>query len=295
MKVFVTGATGFVGTVVVQELLQAGHHVTGLARSDEAEQKLKAAGADVHRGSLEDTDCLRQAARSADGIIHLGFIHDFSNYAASAETDRQAILAMGNELEGTKKPIVLTSGTLLLKPASGQSGTEQDRIPAHSTRHSEAAADELFQRGVHASVVRLAPTVHGEGDFGFIHTLIELARDKGISAYVGDGSNRWSAVHRLDAAVLFRKALEQAAAGSRLHGVDEGSIPFKMIAESIGRHLNVPVTSISAEQAAEHFGWINFAASADTPISSEWTRQALNWQPSHQGLLDDLEAGHYFK
>ncbi|MFD1884353.1 SDR family oxidoreductase [Paenibacillus wenxiniae] len=295
MKIFVTGATGFVGTAVVQELLRAGHHVTGLARSDEAEQKLKTAGVEVHRGSLEDTDGLRQAARAADGIIHLGFIHDFSNYAASAEIDRKAILAMGSELEGTKKPIVLTSGTLLLQPASGQLGTEQDHISTHATRHSEAAADELFQRGVHASVVRLAPTVHGEGDHGFIHTLIELARTKGASAYVGDGSNRWSAVHRLDAAVLFRKAVEQAAAGSRLHGVDEGSIAFKTIAETIGRHLNVPVVSIPTEQAAAHFGWINFAASADTPISSELTRQWLDWHPSHQGLLDDLEAGHYFK
>ncbi len=292
MKVFVTGATGFVGTVVVQELIRAGHQVTGLARSDAAEQKLRAAGVDVHRGSLEDTGSLREAARAANGIIHLGFIHDFTNYAASAEVDRQAILAMGSELEGTDKPIILTSGTLLLTP--GKLGTEQDRPSAHATRHSEKAADELVQRGIRAAVVRLAPTVHGEGDHGFIHTLIELAREKGFSAYVGDGSNRWSAVHRLDAAVLFRKALEQAEAGSRLHGVDEGSIEFKTIAEVIGRHLNVPVTSIPPEQAAEHFGWIQFAAAADTPISSDLTRQWLDWEPSHIGLLEDLEAGHYF-
>ncbi|WP_322922493.1 SDR family oxidoreductase [Paenibacillus campi] len=293
MKLFVTGATGFVGTVVVQELIKAGHQVTGLARSDEAEQKLQTAGVAVHRGSLEDTDCLRQAARAADGMIHLGFIHDFANYAASAEIDRQAIVAMGSELEGTNKPIVLTSGALLLTP--GKIGIETDRIAAHSSRHSEAAADQLLERGVHASVVRLAPTVHGEGDHGFMYTLIELARSKGFSAYVGDGNNRWSALHRLDAAVLFRKAVEQAAAGSRLHGVAEGSIPFKQIAEMIGRQLNVPVISIAAEQAAAHFGWIHFAAAADKPIANDLTRQWLDWQPSHPGLMDDLEAGHYFQ
>ncbi|MEW4370206.1 SDR family oxidoreductase [Paenibacillus kandeliae] len=292
MKVFVTGATGFVGTAVIQELLQAGHHVTGLARSDAAEQKLKDAGVHVHRGSLEDTDSLREAARAADGIIHLGFIHDFSNFVASAEVDRQAILAMGSELEGTDKRILSTSGTLML--ASGKVGTEEDRSSEHSTRHSEAAAEELFQRGVHASVVRLAPTVHGEDDFGFMYTLIQLAREKGFSAYVGDGSNRWPAVHRQDAAVLFRKAIEQAAAGSTFHGVGESSIEFKIIAGVIGRHLNVPVKSITAEQAKEHFGWINFAASADTPISSDLTQQWLHWKPVHQGLLEDLEEGHYF-
>ncbi len=293
MNIFVTGATGFVGTAVVQELMQAGHQVTGLARSDQAEQQLKRAGVEVHRGSLEDTDSLRQAAKESDGIIHLGFIHDFANYATSAEIDRQAILAMGSELEGTNKPIVLTSGVLLL--ARGRMGTEQDTISAQSTRYSEAATEELLQRGVHASVVRLAPTVHGEGDHGFIHALIEIARAKGISAYVGEGNNRWPAVHRQDAAVLFRKAIEQAKAGSRLHGVDEGSIEFKRIAEVIGRHLDLSVTSISSEQAAEHFGWIHFAASADAPMSSELTRQWLDWQPSHIGLLEDLEAGHYFK
>lgn len=292
MNIFVTGATGFVGTAVIQELLQTGHHVTGLARSDAAEQKLKDAGVNVHRGSLEDTDTLRQAARAADGIIHLGFIHDFSNFTASAEIDRQAILAMGSELEGTDKRILSTSGTLML--TSGKLGTEEDRSSQHSTRHSEAAAEELFQRGVHSSIVRLAPTVHGKDDFGFIYTLIQLAREKGFSAYVGDGSNRWSAVHRLDVAVLFRKAIEQAAGGSTFHGVGESSIPFKTIADVIGRHLNVPVRSITPEQALEHFGWINFAASADTPISSELTQQWLDWKPVHQGLMEDLEEGHYF-
>lgn len=293
MKVFVTGATGFVGSAVLQELFKAGHEVTGLARSDRAAELLTEAGAAVHRGSLEDTDSLRQAAREADGIIHLGFIHDFSNYEAAAEIDRLAIEAMGSELEGTDKPIVLTSGALMV--ASGRVATEEDQASAHATRHSETAAQALVQRGVNASVIRLAPSVHDVGDHGFVHTLITIARSKGISAYIGDGTNRWCAVHRLDAAVLFRKALEHAAAGTMLHGVDEEAIPFREIAEVIGQELGLPVVSISADEASEHFGWIYFAVTADAPVSSKLTRERMDWTPVHHGLIADLKQGHYFE
>ncbi|WP_046216239.1 SDR family oxidoreductase [Paenibacillus wulumuqiensis] len=292
MKVFVTGATGFVGTAVLQELFKAGHEVTGLARSDKAADLLNAAGVAVHRGSLEDTDSLRQAAREADGIIHLGFIHDFSNYAAANEIDRLAIEAMGRELEGTGKPIILTSGALMLAP--GRIGTEKDEPSPHAIRYAEKAVLALAERGVHASMVRLAPSVHDVGDYGFVPTLIDIARAKGVSAYIGDGSNRWCAVHRLDAAVLFRKALEKAVPGTRLHGVDEGEIPFRDIAEVIGQKLNLPVVSITPDEAANHFGWIHFAASADMPISSTLTREWMDWTPAHHGLIADLEQGHYF-
>ncbi|WP_082208495.1 SDR family oxidoreductase [Paenibacillus dauci] len=292
MKVFVTGATGFVGSAVLKELIQAGHEVTGLARSDKAVKLLTEAGVAVHRGSLEDTDSLRQAAREADGIIHLGFIHDFSDYTAAAEIDRLAIEAMGSELEGTDKPIVLTSGALMV--ASGHVATEEDKATAHATRHSETAAHTLVQRGVKASVIRLAPSVHDVGDHGFVHTLITIARSKGVSAYIGDGTNRWCAVHRLDAAVLFRKALERAAAGTMLHGIDEEAIPFREIAEVIGQELGLPVASISADEAAEHFGWIHFAVAADAPVSSKLTREWMDWTPVHHGLIADLKQEHYF-
>ncbi|MDQ0874238.1 nucleoside-diphosphate-sugar epimerase [Paenibacillus sp. V4I3] len=292
MRVFVTGATGFVGSAVVHELLATGHQVVGLARSDKAAEALKAAGADVHRGALDDLDSLRDGAAIADGVIHLAFIHDFSNFEAAAATDRQAIEAIGSELEGSGKPFVGASGTLMLP--SGRLGTEEDAPLPTTPRRSEEAAMTLVQHGVRSSVVRLAPTVHGPGDHGFVRTLIDIARTKGVSAYTGDGSNRWSAVHRFDAACLFRLALEAAPAGSILHGVGEEGVPFRDIAGVIGRHLNLPVVSISREEADSHFGWLSFAVKADNPTSSVLTRERFGWRPVHTALIPDLEEGHYF-
>ncbi|MCM3698652.1 SDR family oxidoreductase [Paenibacillus macerans] len=293
MRIFVTGATGFIGSAVVRELIEAGHQVVGLARSDKAAAALKSAGADVHRGALDDLDSLHDGAAAADGVIHLAFIHDFSDFAKAAETDRQAIEAIGAALQGSDKPFVVTSGGTMLTP--GRLGTEEDAPIPTTPRHSEKAALALIERGVRSSVVRLAPSVHGPGDQGFVPVLIGIARDKGVSAYIGDGSNRWSAVHRLDAAHLFRLAVEAAPAGSRLHGVGDESVPFRDIAGVIGRHLNLPVVSISREEAEVHFGWLGAFASADNPMSSALTQERLGWRPVHPALIPDLEQGHYFK
>jgi nucleoside-diphosphate-sugar epimerase len=273
MRVFVTGAAGHIGSLVVAELLGAGHEVTGLARSDASATALKAAGAQVHRGTLEDLDSLRAATASADGVIHLAFIHDFSDFAASLATDLRAVETMGAALEGTGKPFVIT---------------------AH--RDGEASENAAFALvGVRSVVVSLSPSVHGPADrHGFIPTLIRIAREKGVSAYVGDGANRWSAVHELDAARLFRLALEGAPAGSRLYGVGDEGVPFREIAESIGRHLHVPVVSVAREEATAHFGWLGSIASLDIPVSSVATRELLGWRPVHPGLIRDLEEGHYF-
>lgn len=273
MRVFVTGATGHIGSLVVTELLNSGHEVSGLARSDTSAAALTAAGAQVHHGTLDDLDHLRTATAEADGVIHLAFIHDFSNFAAALTTDLRAVETMGAALEGTGKPFVIT---------------------AH--RNGEASENAAIAlAGVRSSVVRLAPSVHGPADHhGFIPTLIRIAREKGVSAYVGDGANRWPAVHELDAARLFRLALEAAPAGSQLHGVGDEGVPFREIAESIGRHLNVPVVSVSREEATAHFGWLGTIASVDIPASSAATQELLRWRPAHPGLMLDLEEGHYF-
>lgn len=298
MRVFVTGATGFVGAAIVPELLGAGHQVLGLARSEAAAQALVAAGADVHRGSLEDLDSLRRGAAAAEGVIHAAFIHDFSvaDYASACATDRRAIETLGAALIGSGRPLVVTSGTMLLAP--GRLGTEADaaspQAPAGLRAPAEAAALALATQDVRVSLVRLAPSVHGESDHGFVPALIHLARATGVSAYVGDGLNRWPAVHRRDAAHLFRLALEQGTAGARYHGVAEAGVPMRAIAEVIGRHLGVPVVSQSAAEAAAHFGWLLFVVGADNPASGTRTQEQLAWHPSQPALLPDLEQGHYF-
>lgn len=298
MRVFITGASGFIGSAVVAELLDAGHQVVGLARSDASAEALAAAGAEVQRGALDDLDSLRAGAAAADGVIHLAFIHDFSQYDAAARTDVRAIETIGAVLESSNRPFVIASGTLGL--AVGRVGTEQDRpdpgSAAAGPRVAGAhAALSFAARGVRSSVVRLAPTVHGQGDHGFAARLVDIARDKGVSGFIGDGTNRWPAVHRLDAAHLFCLALEQAPAGSMLHGVAEEGIPIRDIADVIGRHLSLPVVSVPRDEAGAHFGWLAGALGIDVPASSTLTRELVGWQPTRPGLLDDLDQGHYFE
>jgi nucleoside-diphosphate-sugar epimerase len=273
MRVFVTGAPGFIGTAVVRELQGAGHQVVGLTRSDTGAEVLHEAGAEVHRGSLEDWGSLHRGAAAADGVIHLAFNHGFSDFAAALTADLRAVETMGAALEGTGKPFIIT---------------------AHLRGEASANA-ALTLAGVRSSVVSLAPSVHGEGDHhGFVPRLVAIAREKGIAAYVGDGANRWPAVHRLDAAHLFRLALEAAPAGSQLDGVGDEGVPFRDIAEVIGRHLNLPVGSISREEADAHFGpFLATVAARDFPRSSAQTQELLRWRPVHPGLIADMEQ-HYF-
>ncbi|WP_042421097.1 SDR family oxidoreductase [Streptacidiphilus anmyonensis] len=288
MRVFITGATGFIGSAVVAELVGAEHQVLGLARSDASAATLTAAGAEVVRGTIEDLDVLRDAAAESDGVVHLAFGHDLTQHQAAADAELAAVETFGEALAGTDRPLVIASG--------GPVGTERDTPPASgSPRIAGArAALALADRGVRSSVVRLAPTVHDEDTCGMVQMLIGTAREKGFSGYLGDGANRWPSVHRLDAARLFRLALEQAPAGSVLHGVGEEGVPLRAIAEAVGDHLDVPVKAVAAEDAAAHFGFLARILGNDMPASNALTRELLDWQPVHPGLLQDLEQGRYF-
>jgi nucleoside-diphosphate-sugar epimerase len=293
MRVFVTGASGWIGSAVVPELIGAGHHVVGLARSVASAAALAAAGARVHRGTLDDLDSLRSAAAASDGVIHLAFKHDIAfsgDYQGAADADRRAVETLGEALAGSDRPFVIASGTAGVAP--GRVATERDGHGG-GTNPRLATAEltlSLAARRVRSSVLRLPPTVHGEGDNGFMATLVGIARQEGVSGYIGDGSNRWPAVHRLDAAQLFRLALEGAPGGSTLHAVADEGVAIRAIAEVIGRHLDLPVAAVPPE----HFTWLGGFLAIDGPASSTLTRQMLGWQPTQPGLIDDLEKGHYF-
>jgi nucleoside-diphosphate-sugar epimerase len=307
MRVFVTGASGWIGSAVVPELIAAGHQVIGLARSDASADALAAAGAEVLRGTIDDRDRLRDAAAASDGVIHLAFKHDIAfagGFAGAAEADRRAIETFGEALEGSDRPLVIASGTLGLTPGhvvTEGDGRDPDAIPpaliggAHARLANAHLTLALASRGIRSSVLRLPPTVHGNGDHGFVATLVNIARDKGVSVYLGDGSNRWPAVHRTDAASLFRLAVESAPAASTLHAIGEEGVPIREVAEVIGRHLGVPVRAIAPDDAAAHFTWLANFIGVDSPASSALTREMLGWRPTNIGLVADLDQGHYFE
>jgi nucleoside-diphosphate-sugar epimerase len=307
MKIFVTGASGWIGLAVVPELTRAGHTVVGLARSDKSAEVLEDAGAEVVRGTIDDLEILRHAARRSDGVIHLAFKHELAfsgDFQGAAEADRLAVDALGEALAGSDKPFVIASGLLGLTP--GRVATESDGHAENSesdhdkngpeVRHATAEAVlALASRGVRSSIVRLPPTVHGDGDNGFMAMIVKIAQSTGVSRYVGEGVNRWPAVHRQDAAVLFRLAVEHAPSGSTLHAVAEEGVSIRDIATVIGKHLNLPVETVSSEDAAQQFTWLAGFLAIDSPASSRITRKLLEWQPEHPGLIADLDDGHYFK
>ncbi|HEY0660813.1 MAG TPA: SDR family oxidoreductase [Lysobacter sp.] len=294
MRILVTGASGWIGSASVTELIAAGHHVLGLARNDEAAARIERLGAEAVRGMLDDPASLRAAAARAEGVVHLAYDHDFSRMAAAAQTDRRAIDAFADVLQGTGGPLLIASGTLGL--ALGRVGTESDtpNSAAHPRLANATYTLGLAERGIRSLVVRFAPTVHGAGgDHGFVATLARMARAKGVSAYLGEGQNRWSAVHRLDAGKLVQLAIDKARPGTVLHAIAEEGIAARDIAAALGRFLDVPVASISADRAAPHFDWIGMFFGADASASSMRTRELLGWAPAHPTLLEDIAAGHY--
>ena len=305
MRIFVTGASGWIGTAVVAELLGTGHEVVGLARSEQSARRLEESGAVVHRGDLEDPDDLARAAADSDGVIHLAFQHEVAwsgNFAAAAAADRRAVEAMGAALADSDRPLVLASGMLGL--TSGRMATEDDglvpsaevrAVPAGRRAATALLTLSLRGTGVRSSVLRFPPTVHGDGDSGFVATLVGMARERGVAGYVGDGTNRWPAVHRSDAARLARLALEAAPAGSVLHAVGDEGVPFREIAEVMGRHLGIPTASIDPAGAGEHFGHLGHFVGRDSPASSAITEELVGWEPGGPGLLEDLEQDHYYR
>lgn len=296
MRVFVTGATGWVGSAVVKDLVASGHQVLGLCRDEAKAAALRAAGAEVMMGSLEDLDGLKRGASACDGVAHLAFNHDFSRWVENGQDERRAIAAIGDALEGTQKPLVATSGVALLMPGQVASEETQRRRGADTLpRDPESAVEALQARGIRATLVRLAPTVHGIGDKGFVPSLIGIAREKGVAAYIGDGSNRWPAVHRVDAARIYRLALEHGAEGGPFHGVAEEGVPMRRIAEAIGRQLGLEAISVPPEQAQDHFGWFAMFAGIDCPATSWRTRSVLGWEPTGPDLLSELNDPAYFR
>jgi nucleoside-diphosphate-sugar epimerase len=307
MRIFVTGASGWIGSAVVPELIGAGHQVVGLARSDASAEALTAAGAEVLHGSLDDLDVLSSGAKASDGVIHLAFKHDLAfsgDFQGAADADRRAVETFGEALAGSEKPLLIASGLLGVTP--GHVATERDGHGAHAAVAAFGGGPQarwetaeftlaLASQGVRSSVVRLSPTNHGDGDNGFMATLVGIAREKGVSGYIGDGNNRWPAVHRRDSARLFGLAVEQAPAGSTLHAAAEEGVPIREIAKVIGRQLDVPVVSVAPEDAGEHFTWLGGFLGLDAPASSAWTRELLGWEPTRPGLIADLEEGHYFR
>ncbi|MES2294307.1 MAG: SDR family oxidoreductase [Pseudomonadota bacterium] len=293
MRVFVTGAAGFIGTATTQELIANGHEVLGLARSDANAEALEKMGAKVHRGSLEDPDSLRKGASQTDGTIHLAFIHDFSKFAENGQIDKHAIDAMGEALAGSDKPFIVTSGTLLVAP--GRLATEKDPVMPGLPRVSETAGLAFAARGVRAMAVRLPQVYGGDGKCGLVNWLLNIAREKRVSAYIGDGGNRWSGAHRLDVARLYRLALEKGLAGTSYHAVGDEGVTARDIAEIVGRHLKLPVVSISPEEASTHFGVMAMFAGMDGAASSALTQKWLGWKPTQIGLIADISRPGYFE
>ena len=293
MRIFVTGASGFIGSNVVPELLQHGHTVLGMARSDDGAAKVAAMGADVLRGTLDDLDILKQGAADSDAVIHLAFKHDFSDFATNMASDRAAVEAFAGALAGTGHPFSIASGVAGLKFGSISTeldGQLEEDGPMAARRNTGIFTLALKDKGITSSIVRLSPTVHDQGKEGFIGHMVDVSRESGVAGYVGDGSQRWPTVHVKDAAVLFRLAIEKAPAGSTLHAVGEGAVTIRSIAETIGRHLDIPVQSVEAE----HYGWLGPFLSMDTPSSNDLTRTLLDWEPTHPGLIADLDDGHWF-